>query len=361
MTEAEENPGHTLRVDMDLELAGSAAFDTLVGELEGALNDAGIRFEAGPEGRITEGETEVGRVVSWETGKRIVFRWTQASWNPEEVTEVEIRCEESKTGTHVTLEHRRWGRLLGEGSEVAGWLAGTVLAPLMKAMAPGQLGDWITDRRARRPSGSRASSFYRDPLYHYPGFRALLAELALTPEDRLLEVGCGGGVLLKQALASGCSGTGVDHSPEMVRLAREVNGDLLRAGKLEILEGSAERLPFRESSFTCATMSGVFGFISNPVAALEELRRVLRAGGRIVLLGTDPSMRGTPAAPEPMASRLHFYDDKELEGLARTAGFRDVRVVRRSLETFAREAGIPQEHMPLFEGTGTPLLIARKT
>jgi hypothetical protein len=62
-----------------------------------------------------------------------------------------------------------------------------------------------------------------------------------------------------------------------------------------------------------------------------------------------------------MASRLHFYDDRELELLARSAGFTEARVVRRSLEAFAREAGIPQEQMPLFAGTGTPLLIARRT
>jgi ubiquinone/menaquinone biosynthesis C-methylase UbiE len=360
MTGGTENPGHTFSADMDLALERSAAFDTLVDELQAALRDAGIRFEAGPVGRITEGSIEVGRVVSWERGKRIVFRWTQASWKPEEVTEVEIRFEEAGAGTHVTLEHRQWGRLLGEESEVAGWFAGGVLAPLVKAMAPGWLGDWITDRRARRPSGMWARSFYQDPLYHYPGFRAILEELALSPEDRLLEVGCGGGVLLHRALASGCSGAGVDHSPAMVRLAREVNSEFLRTGKLEILEGSAERLPFPDRSFTCATMSGVFGFISDPVAALREISRVLHPGGRIVLLGSDPAMRGTPAAPEPMASRIYFYDDTELEGLARTAGFQEARVVRRSLETFARESGIPQEHLPLFGGRGTPLLVARK-
>jgi hypothetical protein len=61
-----------------------------------------------------------------------------------------------------------------------------------------------------------------------------------------------------------------------------------------------------------------------------------------------------------MASRLHFYDDGELEGLARKAGFNDGRVVRRSLETYAREAGIPAEALPLFGGPGTPILVAHK-
>lgn len=47
--------------------------------------------------------------------------------------------------------------------------------------APAGLGDWLTDRRARRPAGAQARAVYRDPLYHYPNFRAILAELALSP------------------------------------------------------------------------------------------------------------------------------------------------------------------------------------
>lgn len=64
-----------------------------------------------------------------------------------------------------------------------------------------------------------------------------------------------------------------------------------------------------------------FGSLPDPVAALRELWRVLGERGRLVVLGSDPSMRGTPAAPEPMASRLRFYEDDELQQLAEEAGF----------------------------------------
>jgi SAM-dependent methyltransferase len=351
----------TVRAEIDLALETVKAFDTIADELAGALRDEGMQLATGPAGSIRQGDEEIGRVVSWERGKRIGLRWMQASWQPEEVTEVEILFEASGAGTQVTFEHRRWGALLGPETEVAGWFAAGVIAPIMNATAPGWLGDWITDRRARRPSGEGAISFYRDPLYHYPGFSAILAELALTTEDRLLEVGCGGGVLLKQALACGCTGAGIDHSPAMLDVARELNADFIRRGRLEVLDGDAAHLPFPDDSFTCATMSGVFGFIADPVRALAELHRVLRPRGRIVIMGSDPSMRGTPAAPEPMASRLHFYDDGELAGLARSAGFGEAAVVRRDVESYARKAGIPEEHMMLFKGAGTPLLLARKT
>ena len=107
-------------------------------------------------------------------------------------------------------------------------------------------------------------------------------------------------------------------------------------------------------------MTGVLGFLPDPIAAFRELHRVLQPGGRFVALGSDPSLRGTPAAPEPIASRLHFYDDAELADLARKAGFAQVQVIRRDLLPHAREVGVPEEHLALFAGNGAPFLLAVK-
>ncbi len=156
------------------------------------------------------------------------------------------------------------------------------------------------------------------------------------------------------------SGLGVDHSPEMVRLAREQNREAVAQGRLEVREARADRLPFPDETFTCAAMSGVLGFLPDPVAAFAEIRRVLRPGGRFMTLGSDPELRGTPAAPEPMASRLRFYESDELEAFARAAGFEEVEVSRRTLDHYAREAGIPEEHIALFGDAGSRFLFARR-
>ncbi|HTS00494.1 MAG TPA: methyltransferase domain-containing protein [Bacteroidota bacterium] len=360
MTAHPEEKGHTLRAGMDLAMEHGALFDTIAGELRDALGRAGISFTPGTGGQLVEQGVTIGSIISWEPGKRMLFSWHQAPWEPGEVTELEIRFESTPGGTRVELEHRGWGRLFGGDAETAGWFAGAALAPLMRAMMGQSLGDWITDRRARKPGGPGAVSVYGDPLYHYPGFRAILAELKLTREDHLLEVGCGGGVLLRQALESGCRAAAIDHSPEMVGLAKEKNKAAIDAGRLQIVEGDAGKLPFPDGMFTCATMSGVFGFLPDPVGSLREIRRVLRPGGRIMIMGTEVAMKGTPAAPEPMASRIHFYEDAEFQLLGRQAGFTDARVVRVSLEHYARESGIPAAHMPLFAGPGTPFLIAHR-
>ena len=180
--------------------------------------------------------------------------------------------------------------------------------------------DWLTDRVARRPVGRRARDTYGTNDVHDFARDAILGTLRLRTGDRLLEVGCGGGLLLRDAFATGASVTGLDHSEEMVSLARE------RAPGAEIVLGSAEQLPFPDASFTAVAMSIVFFFLPNPLAALCEARRVLAAGGQIAIYTTSPQLRGTPAAPEPLASRSHFYENHELVALADTAGFGSIAV-----------------------------------
>ena len=134
-------------------------------------------------------------------------------------------------------------------------------------------------------------------------------------------MGCGGGLLLRDAMTHGASATGLDHSPEMVALAREL------APGAAVVEGRAEDLPFDDASFTAVSMSVIFFFLEHPITVLRECRRVLRPGGRLAVYTTAAEMRGTPAAPEPVASAVHWYEDEELAAFAREAGFHDVQVV----------------------------------
>ncbi len=348
-----------VHVSVEVALEPAEAFAIVVEELTAALVARGIDLELRAGGTAREGAVEIGRVTVWEPETRVALEWRPASWEPDELTEVVLAFEPLESATRITVEQHGWGRLLGGSDEIAGWFVGQVAAPLLQATAPTVFGDWLTDRRARRPSGGVARATYVDPLFHRPNFAVLLELLALEPHDVLLEVGCGGGAFLQEALATGCSAAAVDHSPEMVRLAREANAAAVAEGRLEVLEASAQRLPFPDEMFTCATMTGVLGFLPDPVAAFAEIRRVLADGGRLVLLGSDPAWRGTPAAPEPMASRLRFYEDEDLVRLAHDTALTDARVERRSLEEPAREVGIPDEYVPLFAGEA-PFLVARK-
>jgi len=75
--------------------------------------DGALSFEPGPDGRLVtalgNGETfEIGRILVWEPGKRLVFVWRQASFSPGQSTEVEVRFEPVGDETRVSVEHRAW-------------------------------------------------------------------------------------------------------------------------------------------------------------------------------------------------------------------------------------------------------------
>ena len=183
----------------------------------------------------------------------------------------------------------------------------------------------MTDRVARRPHGRRARAVYGASDAHSFAWEPVLAALELGPDDRLLDVGCGGGVFLRRALETGCEAVGLDHSREMVELARRTAG-------VRVVEGRAEELPFGDGEFTAVSCLVAFFFFPDPVRALEEFRRVLQPGrGRIAVFTTPPEARGTPAAPYPLATRGHFYADPELERLPLEAGFAEAHVTRTEI------------------------------
>jgi uncharacterized protein YndB with AHSA1/START domain len=75
--------------------------------------DGTLRFEPGPEGRLitelTNGQIfEIGRILAWAPGERLVFTWRQATFAPEQSTRVEVIFEPVGDETRVTITHRGW-------------------------------------------------------------------------------------------------------------------------------------------------------------------------------------------------------------------------------------------------------------
>jgi arsenite methyltransferase len=116
--------------------------------------------------------------------------------------------------------------------------------------------------------------------------RAFRAAVAARPGDRVLDIGSGPGFLAVEMAADvGPDGRvdGVDPSASMLALARRRDS----AGAVEFREGDALALPFEDESFDVAVSTQVYEYIADMPAALAEARRVLRPGGRLVILDTD--------------------------------------------------------------------------
>lgn len=77
-----------------------------------------LRFEPGEGGRLVEirdeaqGDLfEIGRILVWRPGERLVFEWRLPNFTADQVTEVDIGFTSTPDGTRLTLEHRGWGDL----------------------------------------------------------------------------------------------------------------------------------------------------------------------------------------------------------------------------------------------------------
>jgi SAM-dependent methyltransferase len=185
------------------------------------------------------------------------------------------------------------------------------------------------DVTAKKPSGWLGKLLYQKPVGHYGFFRVAIERLQLQPEDIFLETGCGGGVLLEMVLQTVQRACGIDHSPDMVELARQKNGKALSEGHIEIIQGDVEALPWAENYFTCAAGVEMLYFIENLKRASEELCRVLKPGGRLVLVtGAQPTSTLSKLASSPWLRYLRFWPNDELASMLRQAGFQTVQVER---------------------------------
>ena len=98
---------------------------------------------------------------------------------------------------------------------------------------------------------------------------------AYAQDRRTLEVGCGTGLILRDTHTVAAHATGLDLSHGMLQLARKRN--------LSVLQGSATDLPFEDNCFDLVYSFKVLAHVPDLPKALEEMARVTRPGGKLVL------------------------------------------------------------------------------
>ncbi|HVS85473.1 MAG TPA: methyltransferase domain-containing protein [Gaiellaceae bacterium] len=114
--------------------------------------------------------------------------------------------------------------------------------------------------------------------------RETALQLLGPPRGRLLDVGCGGGSHTAAFAAAGWETMGIDPSGAQLELARQRG--------CEVVQGSAESLPFEDGSFDAAVSMWTHTDIDDWPAAVREIRRVVRSGGVFVYLGVHPCFVG---------------------------------------------------------------------
>jgi SAM-dependent methyltransferase len=144
--------------------------------------------------------------------------------------------------------------------------------------------------------------------------------LGVRPDDRVLEIGCGPGLAIRELSRIAHAGhvCGIDHSEVMLRQARRRNADGLRRGIVDLRLGSVDELPTFDAPFDKILAVNTVLFWAQPDARLAQLRQMLRPGG-VIAVAHQP--RGPGATDEVSAAA-----GREIAAVLERAGFSPVRL-----------------------------------
>jgi ubiquinone/menaquinone biosynthesis C-methylase UbiE len=182
----------------------------------------------------------------------------------------------------------------------------------------------------RQPTGLFGKIVMGDFLnQHNEKMNILAVEmLDLQPTDRVLDIGFGGGVTIAEMLKTIDTGKidGVDFSKVMVEQGKQKFKDAIAAGKVSIEFADVQQLPFNDNTFDKICTVNTIYFWPQPLAALQEIKRVLKSSGKLVIgIRSADKMRELPVTQY----NFRLYAPEAVKELLLEAGFSDISIEHR--------------------------------
>lgn len=139
--------------------------------------------------------------------------------------------------------------------------------------------DLIVDQFTRQAAPFSTAS----PITDENALRMIIEAARPQPNDTMLDVACGGGIVVCAFAPHVLHATGIDMTPAMLERARRLAGDKAIANAV-FDQGDAEALPYPDGAFNIVVTRFSFHHFLDPLAVLREMRRVAAPGGRVVLV-----------------------------------------------------------------------------
>jgi len=142
---------------------------------------------------------------------------------------------------------------------------------------------WIQKRRVMRRYDTTARSY--DELYgeeQEAKYLKALEHLELAADSRVLDVGCGTGLLFSHIAGAAQTVVGMDISRELLLRAKE---QAAKSRNIHLVKADADHLPFKNGFFSVVFAFTVLQNMPKPKETLDELKRVSKSGGNIVVTG----------------------------------------------------------------------------
>jgi len=181
--------------------------------------------------------------------------------------------------------------------------------------------------QSAKPTGSRgriaAKAMARGHKHFY---RETANALQLQNDDRFLDIGFGSGEFIKRYASHVSRIAGIDHSGDMVELAKDINRELIESGKAEFRAGDAASLPWKDNTFTAVAGIETFYFWQKPKKALKDIHRVLVPGGRLAIEMGFNKDDGVDHSREVKKHGMRLYGATEMRSLLAESGFVNIQI-----------------------------------
>ena len=154
--------------------------------------------------------------------------------------------------------------------------------------------------------------------------------MTVGPRFTVLDVGCGGGRTIQTLADRATEGKvcGIDYSGTSVSVARRTNAAAIAAGRVAIEQASVSKLPFPDATFDLVTAVETHYYWPAPESDLREIARVLKPGGRLMLIAeTYRGQRfGAIVGVAMTLLRARYLTVQQHQDLLTAAGFTEVAV-----------------------------------